>query len=312
MELSTDRRPLHLRPGVVAVALEWLAWFVPPLVHPEAGPWGLIGSTLAGLAVLLWWAFFSRASARERAGVLALIVAAVALMRLFLHPSVAGAGMGVLYYFQVLPVVNLALILALLALLLAVVFDQYRGYTWASSSYIWKEIGGVTFIGGGLVFLLDVGRGLSRLLSSEKAQLTLAALVGTPQPLHLILFSKFWAAVAMALPWAVAGSLGSIVLGECDDDDVWQASVAFMCWGISYWNLSAYLALLIRWASFAAALLAMVMLMLMQIYLLESFFRFSADMGFLVMLTAMITAAASFLLWFPLMARLRALAHELG
>ena len=107
--------PLRLWPGVVAVTLEWLAWFVPPLLHPEAGAWGLIASMLAGLAVLVWWAFFSRASGRERLGGLVLLVAAVALARLFVHPSIAGAGMGMLYYFQVQPVVNLALVLALLA-----------------------------------------------------------------------------------------------------------------------------------------------------------------------------------------------------
>jgi outer membrane protein assembly factor BamB len=116
MELSPDRmpsRPLRLWPGVLAVTLEWLAWFVPPLVHPEAGPWGLIASMLAGVAVLAWWAFFSRASGQERVLVLLALVAAVALARLFVHPSIAGAGMGMLYYFQALPVVNAALVLAL-------------------------------------------------------------------------------------------------------------------------------------------------------------------------------------------------------
>ncbi|MEQ1893349.1 MAG: PQQ-binding-like beta-propeller repeat protein [Planctomycetota bacterium] len=108
-------RALRLWPGVVAVTLEWLAWFVPPLVHPEAGPYGLIASLLAGVAVLVWWAFFSRASGRERVGVLLALVAAVALARLFVHPSIAGAGMGLLYFFQALPVVNLALVIALLA-----------------------------------------------------------------------------------------------------------------------------------------------------------------------------------------------------
>lgn len=205
------------------------------------------------------------------------------------------------------------LILILAAWLAASVFAEYRQYQYTGfyPNYVWKSIGGTTYVVGGLLFLVEVGRGLSRLLSSEKSQLTLAALVTTPQPLHLIVFSKFWAAVTMALPFAVTASLGSILLGECDEEELWQASIAFACWGIAYWNLCALFALVIRWAGFAAALLSMVLIIMLQIFVIIETNN-GSDPGIAIMLIAMLTAAASFLLWFPLMARLRALTHELG
>lgn len=106
-------RTLRLWPGFVLVTLEWLAWFGPRLVLPEAAGQGMMVSMAAGVAVLAWWSFLSRAPWRERLAVLAGIVIALAGARLLLHESLAGAGMGVLFLVLALPVVNLALVLAL-------------------------------------------------------------------------------------------------------------------------------------------------------------------------------------------------------
>ena len=110
---SSPSRDLRLWPGVVLVTLEWLAWFGPRLVLPEAAEQGMLVSMLAGVAVLVWWLFFSRASWAERLGVLATMVGALALTRLLVHASIAGAGMGMLHYILALPVLNLALVGAL-------------------------------------------------------------------------------------------------------------------------------------------------------------------------------------------------------
>src|SRR5436309_7847949 len=84
------RKPLRLWPGVLAVVLQWLAWFVLPAVLPEATLYGLLAGVCGGgLAVLLWWLFFSRAPGPERVGALALMPVALFATSLVVHESIA-------------------------------------------------------------------------------------------------------------------------------------------------------------------------------------------------------------------------------
>ena len=94
----TPRKPLRLWPGVAAVVLQWLAWFVVPIVAPDAALLGMLGGVLLGLVVLLWWAFFSRVPHAERWGaVLLIIVAVAATPRIpgLLHSSIVGMLFGI-------------------------------------------------------------------------------------------------------------------------------------------------------------------------------------------------------------------------
>ncbi len=103
-------KPLRVWPGVAAVSLQWLLKFGVPVVFPESGMAGFLGPIALSLVVVLWWLFFSRAAWVERLGALVLAVAAVAVTPQILHKSVAGAGMGMLFYFQVIPVLCLAFV----------------------------------------------------------------------------------------------------------------------------------------------------------------------------------------------------------
>ncbi len=104
-------RPLRLWPGVVIVALQWLLRFVLPAVRPDAAAPAMLGGLAGGLALLVWWAFFSRAPRGERWGGAALMIAALAATPLVLHESMATAGMGMLYYIYAVPVLCLALVI---------------------------------------------------------------------------------------------------------------------------------------------------------------------------------------------------------
>jgi outer membrane protein assembly factor BamB len=108
----TPRKPLRLWPGVAAVALQWLLWLVLPLVFPRAAVVGMLGGVACGLAVLVWWLFFSRARWPERAGVVVLTVVALVLTKRVVHPSIAGGGMGMLLYLYAVPALSLALVAA--------------------------------------------------------------------------------------------------------------------------------------------------------------------------------------------------------
>ena len=103
-------RPLRLWPGVVIVVLQWLAWFGVPLVVPGAGAFAAIGALVGGVAVVVWWAFFSRAPGLERWGGVVLMIVALAATPRALHESVATAGMGVLFFVYAAPVLSLAFV----------------------------------------------------------------------------------------------------------------------------------------------------------------------------------------------------------
>src|SRR6266446_1066949 len=90
------QKPLRLWPGAVAVVLQWLAWFVLPIFVPEATLYGILAGVFGGgLAVVVWWLFFSRAPWFERVGALVLMVIAVVATRRVVHQSIAGGMMGV-------------------------------------------------------------------------------------------------------------------------------------------------------------------------------------------------------------------------
>jgi len=81
----TPREELRLWPGVVAVVLLWLVRFGLKIVIPgfKGFRLGMMGGLLGALAVVVWWAFFSRARWFERLGAIVLMIAALfATMRI--------------------------------------------------------------------------------------------------------------------------------------------------------------------------------------------------------------------------------------
>jgi len=113
----TPTPSLRLLPGVLIVTIQWIMAFLVPRLAPgaewfgvEIGLIGLIGSVLAGLGILVWWLFFSRAQWLERIGALVVVVVALIGTRLLVHPSIAGAGMGVLLFLESVPGWSLALV----------------------------------------------------------------------------------------------------------------------------------------------------------------------------------------------------------
>lgn len=118
-----DNTPLRLWPGVALVVFQGVAAYVVPWLLPETeisglpiGIVGLFASIAAGLGVLIWWLFFSRARSSERLFALAVIVIAVIATRAVAHPSIQGAGMGKLIYIATVPGWSLALVIGALVM----------------------------------------------------------------------------------------------------------------------------------------------------------------------------------------------------
>lgn len=107
---SNLQRPLRLWPGVVLVAVQWLARFVMPAVWPDMMPYGVMAALACGPLIALWWMFFSRAPRIERFGGVALMIAALVATPYLLHESVATGFMGMMFLVYSIPLLSLALV----------------------------------------------------------------------------------------------------------------------------------------------------------------------------------------------------------
>jgi outer membrane protein assembly factor BamB len=106
----TPRKPLRLWPGVVIVIVQWVLWFVLPVVAPEAVLISVIGGVVGGLAVIVWWVFFSRARWSERLGAIVLMIVAVIATRPILDESIQAGINGMMFFIYVIPGLSLALV----------------------------------------------------------------------------------------------------------------------------------------------------------------------------------------------------------
>jgi outer membrane protein assembly factor BamB len=103
-------RPLRLWPGVALAALLLVAKLIAPMVTQEATPIGVIAGPLIGLAIGIWWAFFSRVPHAERWGALLVIALAMVVTPRLLHVSIATGMMGYMFPVYAVPVIALALV----------------------------------------------------------------------------------------------------------------------------------------------------------------------------------------------------------
>lgn len=107
---SKTHPSLRLWPGVVIVAVQWLLRFVVPSVFPGALPVGVLGGLAGGVALIVWWMFFSRAPWADRWLGLGLIAVALLATPQILHVSVATGNMGLMFPIFAVPLLCLAFV----------------------------------------------------------------------------------------------------------------------------------------------------------------------------------------------------------
>jgi outer membrane protein assembly factor BamB len=105
-------KPLRLWPGVIIVVLQWLLRYGLPFVVPGdfVIMMGVLGGLLGGPALIIWWAFFSRAPISERWSAVLLMIAALAATPLILHESVAKSQAGMTFIIYALPMLSLTFV----------------------------------------------------------------------------------------------------------------------------------------------------------------------------------------------------------
>jgi outer membrane protein assembly factor BamB len=133
---------------VLGVVILVVAIYGLPMFVPGATLYAYLGGGVAGLSILLWWIFFSRAPWSERLGALVVMAAAIAGTSRLLHVSIATAGQEKLFYIFAFPLLTLSFFAwAVLARRLE------RGARWASmiatialSCGVWTLVrtGGIT------------------------------------------------------------------------------------------------------------------------------------------------------------------------
>ncbi len=108
----TRQKPLRLWPAVVAVVLQWLAFYGVPIVMPgpAAGYIAPLGGLVGGLAVIVWWSFLSRAPRFDRWGAIVLMTVALVATSRFLHESIGTGMMRMVFFFYAIPVLSLAFV----------------------------------------------------------------------------------------------------------------------------------------------------------------------------------------------------------
>jgi len=115
---SSSHRPLRLWPGVVIVLFQILARYVLPKLFPEAILFGMpllflgvMVGVFCGILLVIWWLFFSRAPWPDRIGGVLLMIGALFLTRMVVHPSIRGGMMGFMLFIYAIPIVCIAFIL---------------------------------------------------------------------------------------------------------------------------------------------------------------------------------------------------------
>lgn len=108
---AAPQKPLRLWPGVVIVIVQWLVRFVIPILMPDAIAIGVFGGIIGGLAIILWWAFFSTAPRSERWTAIILMIVALAATSQILHKSIETAMMGMMFIMYSIPVLSLAFVI---------------------------------------------------------------------------------------------------------------------------------------------------------------------------------------------------------
>ena len=106
---QAQKKQLRLWPGIVIVILQWFFRFVLPSIVPEATQIGVLSGVIGGLALVIWWLFFSRAPRFERWMAVALMIIALVATKQLLHQSIDTAMMGGMFIFYSIPVLSLAL-----------------------------------------------------------------------------------------------------------------------------------------------------------------------------------------------------------
>jgi outer membrane protein assembly factor BamB len=109
--MVTDQvHKMNLLPGIIIIIFQLILRYLLPALIPKAAAVGFLGGVACGLALVVWWLFFSRAARIERWGAIVLIIVVMYVTSLLLDKSIATANMGLMFIFFSIPVISLSFV----------------------------------------------------------------------------------------------------------------------------------------------------------------------------------------------------------
>ena len=108
---TASKKPLRLWPGILILIVQWFVWLFLEVFFPDAIEIGVFGGIAGWLAIVVWWAFFSRAPRFERWFAILLMIILIILTPFILDESITTAMMGLMFPFYVTPFISLAFVL---------------------------------------------------------------------------------------------------------------------------------------------------------------------------------------------------------
>lgn len=109
----TQQKTIRLLPGIIIVTIQWICWLVIPGFSSGVTSMtiGVFGGLLGGLAIFVWWIFFSRAPKIERWSVFVLMIIVLVIMPQFTHESLSTGLSGLMYFVYAIPTLSLSFVL---------------------------------------------------------------------------------------------------------------------------------------------------------------------------------------------------------
>jgi outer membrane protein assembly factor BamB len=104
--------PLRLWPGVVIVLALVIARFGIPIVAPDFTIYAVLSGLVGGIAIVVWWLFFSRARWPDRVGAIGLMIVAMLATWPLTHVSIATGAMGIMLPMLAIPGLCIAFVAA--------------------------------------------------------------------------------------------------------------------------------------------------------------------------------------------------------
>jgi outer membrane protein assembly factor BamB len=141
-----QKKPLRLWPGIVIVILQWLLRYGLSIIMPDQATVGILAGVAGGVAIVIWWAFFSRAPGMDRWIAILLMILALYGASLLIHPSIATGGQGMMYGIFAIPVLSLAF----------VVWAVATRHLSTGSRYVWMVVT-ILIASGFWIFLRNDG-----------------------------------------------------------------------------------------------------------------------------------------------------------